>query len=47
LSEQQIKEKEKALSPEKQEGLQNIGDVTSVILTKPLESLNIGLVSLI
>ncbi|KAK7347367.1 hypothetical protein VNO80_21897 [Phaseolus coccineus] len=37
-----IKEKEKALGPEEQERLQNIRDVTSVIVTKPLQSLNIG-----
>jgi len=47
LSKQQIKEKEKAMGPEEHERLQNIRDVTSVIVTKPLESLNIGLVSLL
>ncbi|XP_027922086.1 truncated transcription factor CAULIFLOWER A-like isoform X2 [Vigna unguiculata] len=37
-----IKEKEKALVPQEQEALLNNGDVTSVMVTKPLESLNIG-----
>jgi len=45
LSEPQIKEKEKALVPQEQEALLNNGDVTSVMVTKPLESLNIGSVS--
>ncbi|KAG2407811.1 Agamous-like MADS-box protein [Vigna angularis] len=37
-----IKEKEKAVVPQEQEGLLNNGDVTSLMVTKPLESLNIG-----
>ena len=45
LSEKQITEKEKELTPQEQEGLQNTMDVSSVLVTPPLESLTIGLVS--
>lgn len=45
LSEKQIKDKEKELAPQEQDGLQNNMDVTSVLVTQPPESLTIGLVS--
>ena len=45
LSEKQIKDKEKELAPQEQDGLQNNMDVSSVLVTQPLESLTIGLVS--
>lgn len=48
LNENQIKEKEKAVAQEEQEGLQNsVVDPTPVLVTQPLESMNVGLVSFI
>ncbi|XP_028231276.1 agamous-like MADS-box protein AGL8 isoform X2 [Glycine soja] len=42
LLSKKIKEKEKELTPQEQEGLQNNMDVSSVLVTQPLESLTIG-----
>ncbi|KAL2961222.1 hypothetical protein AAZX31_17G078600 [Glycine max] len=45
LLSKKIKDKEKELAPQEQDGLQNNMDVTSVLVTQPPESLTIGLVS--
>ena len=42
LLSKKIKDKEKELAPQEQDGLQNNMDVTSVLVTQPPESLTIG-----